>query len=87
MECQIMYLKNNLKILRSKKGLSYRQMGKKCGIGYASINRLENEDDSNVKIHTLKKLADFFNITIDELVYKDLSKDVPVTGTKIKDIS
>ena len=77
-----MYLKNNLKILRSKKGLSYRQMRKQCGIGYASINRLENEDNSNVKIHTLKKLADFFNITIDELVYKDLSKDVPVTGTK-----
>ena len=77
-----MYLNKNLRYLRNSKLLSYRQMGKQCGIGYASINRLENEDDSNVKIHTLKKLADFFNITIDELVYKDLSKDVPVTGTK-----
>ena len=70
MECQIMYLKNNLKILRSKKGLSYRQMGKQCGIGYASINRLENEDDSNVKIHTLKKLADFFKYYIYHSIYK-----------------
>ena len=81
-----MYLKNNLKILRLNRKLSYRQMEKECGISSSSINRLENEDNSNVKIHTLKKLADFFNITIDELAYKDLSKDVPVTGTKIKDI-
>ena len=75
-----MYLKNNLKILRLNRKLSYRQMEKECGISSSSINRLENEDNSNIKLPTLKKL------TIDELAYKDLSKDVPVTGTKIKDI-
>ena len=34
------------------------------------------------KLDTLKKLADYFGITIDELIYKDLEKNVSVTGIK-----
>lgn len=79
-----MYLKSNLKLLRKKQSLSYRQLGECTKVNFSRIRKLENEDSSNPKISTLKKLADYFSITIDELVYKDLSKNVPVTGTSDK---
>ena len=77
-----MYLNKNLRYLRNSKLLSCRQLGKLTGVNFSRIRKLETEERSNPKLDTLKKLADYFGITIDELIYKDLEKNVSVTGIK-----
>ena len=77
-----MYLNKNLRYLRNSRLLSYRQLGKLTGVNFSRIRKLETEERSNPKLDTLKKLADYFGITIDELIYKDLEKNVSVTGIK-----
>lgn len=46
-----------LKELRLEKGLGLREVGRKSGLGYAYIYRLENNDRKNPTIPTINKLA------------------------------
>ena len=58
---------NRLKELREERGYSTRGMETKLDISYAVINYYENEkrDPSTA---SLKKLADFFEVSIDYLL-------------------
>ena len=53
--------------LRQKMNLSQNEMAKKLGIPHTTLFNYE-ASKSEPNIETLIKLADFFNITIDELV-------------------
>ena len=57
----------NLKLLRTKKGLSQKQLADIIGTSQQSINKYENH---NVEpdIDTLIAFADFFNTSVDYLI-------------------
>lgn len=56
-----------IKSLRSEMGISQQKLGDSISISQQSINKYENHD-VEPDILTLKKLADFFNTSIDYLV-------------------
>ena len=62
---------NRLKYLREEREYSVRGLDNKIGIDFNSINKYENEtSDPNTK--TLRKLSDFFEVSIDYLLcYSD----------------
>ena len=57
----------NLRGLRTKKGISQQQLADVLGVTQQSINKYENH---NVEpdIATLIKIADFFDVTVDALI-------------------
>lgn len=60
----------NLKKQREKMGISQRQLAIKMNIPPQNLNRYETGiNEPNIK--TLIQLADFFNISIDELLERD----------------
>ena len=57
----------NLRLLRTKKGISQKALGDAIGISQQTINKYENhaiEPD----IFLLKKIADYFETTVDFLI-------------------
>ena len=66
------YFNTNIKHLRKSKGLKLEDMGPLMGIGRSTLSNYENgrfEPD----LHKLVSLADFYGVTVDELLKKDLS--------------
>ena len=58
---------NRLKELREERGYSVRGMEIKTGINYNSICKYEKET-RDPSTDTLKKLSDFFEVTIDYML-------------------
>lgn len=50
--------------LRKKLGLSQKQLAEKAGMKQSRISDLENLDDDNVSIDTLKRLASAFDVAL-----------------------
>ena len=64
----------NLKLLRSRKGISQGVLGAAIGVSQQSINKYENQDvEPNLAL--LSTLADYFNVTIDYLVGREDEAD------------
>lgn len=58
---------NMLKDLREKHGLSQSKLEHLSGVSDKTISRIEN-GDRNVTLVTLERLADFFEVTIDQII-------------------
>lgn len=67
------YLFSNLKYLRKKKNLTQAQVGKICGKSDRAISTYEN-GTREPDVTDLGSLSDFFEVTIDELLFKDLKE-------------
>ena len=63
----------NINELRSKKGLSIKQLSKATGISSANIGRIER-GEVVAKMDTVFKLADFFDVSIDFLCNREITK-------------
>ena len=64
----------NLKLLRSRKGISQGVLGAAIGVSQQSINKYGNQDvEPNLAL--LSTLADYFNVTIDYLVGREDEAD------------
>lgn len=50
--------------LRDKLGLSQKQLAAKTGMKQSRISALENLDDENISIETLKRLASVFDVAL-----------------------
>lgn len=61
-------LAKNLQNLRKEKGLTQEELAKESGIAYATLVKLEQALLVNPTLKTLQKLADVFEITIDDLI-------------------
>lgn len=59
---------DNLQALMSAKGVSRRKLAKECGISPSAVNSWFNRSAENISLQTLKKLSDYFGISIEELV-------------------
>lgn len=60
---------DNLQALMSAKGISRRRLAKECGISPSAVNSWFNRSAENVSLQTLKKLSEYFGISIEELVH------------------
>lgn len=58
---------NNLKLLRKKRNMTQQQVADAIGIGMQAYSYYEKEERDPSPV-TLCKLADFFNVSIDELL-------------------
>ncbi len=57
----------NAKMLREKIKITQREMAKKLGLDYSMYNKYENgRNEPNLK--TLEQIADFFGVSVDELI-------------------
>ena len=63
---------NNLKYLRKKKRLTQQQFADEMGIKRASVGAYE-ESRAEPKYELLKKIADFYNLTMDELANDEIN--------------
>lgn len=53
----------------SAKGISRRKLAKECGISPSAVNSWFNRSAENISLQTLKKLSEYFGVSIEELVY------------------
>lgn len=64
-------LSKNLKKLREKKGLSQDRLAKLADIANNTIIKIEQGENINPRLDTLKKIAKALEVSIDELVNDD----------------
>lgn len=57
-----------LSSLMSEKGLSSSELARQTGVAQPIIYRLTKGDTTNPQIFTLKPIADFFDISLDQLI-------------------
>lgn len=81
----------NIKYLRKSKGLTQDQLADKIGVNRAMIGSYE-EGRAIPKLSALTAIAHYFNISVDNLINKDLSKDdfpddAEIKGSKLRVLS
>lgn len=60
---------DNLQSLMSAKGISRRKLAKECGISPSAVSSWFNRSAENISLPTLRKLSEYFGISIEELVH------------------
>lgn len=60
-----------VKKLRLSQNLTMEQLGEKIGLSSGAISDLEHGVRKNPRIDTLIKLADYFDVSLDELVGRE----------------
>jgi transcriptional regulator with XRE-family HTH domain len=73
----------NLKKIREQRGYQQKQVALEIGIGTTNYNRVEN-GQREASIEVLDKLANFYGITIDEIVHFE-DKKLPPKEIVIQD--
>ena len=71
----MIYLKSNIAYLMEKKDISKYRLCKECGFGRSMVYRFINTECMDITVKTLIKLAEYFDISIDDLVYKNLENE------------
>jgi len=61
-------LSNRLKELRKESGWSQQKLAEKAGLSYNTITKIEQGAATKPTIHTMIKIANAFDVTLDELV-------------------
>lgn len=69
----MMYLQKNFNYLKFREDLSFRKIAKETGINTSTLQILSKKNDENMRIEVVLKLADFFQVSLDEFVKKDLT--------------
>ncbi len=71
-----MNVAENLRKIREQRGFQQKQVALEIGIGTTNYNRIEN-GQREASIEVLDKLANYYGITIDEIVHFDDKKTPP----------
>jgi transcriptional regulator with XRE-family HTH domain len=71
-----MFLASNLKILRKTKGLSQEEVSKTLGLTRSTYSGYEN-GIAEPGIQNMLMMSDFYKVSLDELIKRDLSKLSP----------
>ena len=66
------FFNKNLKFIRQQKGISQQEMADKLKLDRSTISRWEN-NDMDATVENAIQVADMFNISIADLVGKDLT--------------
>ena len=67
-------ISRNLKNLRNKTGLSQDQMARKANMSLSTYLKVENGVTPNPSIQTLLNIAEALEISLDELVGRELKR-------------
>ena len=78
-----MYLAQNLRYLREKKGLSQRECAEIFGLSGSAIAMWE-QDQRKPDIEMIVRLAEYFDVSLDELVLKDLKPPIPLYALNLR---
>lgn len=78
-----MYLAQNLRYLREQKGLSQRECAEIFGLSGSAVTMWE-QDQRKPDIEMIARLAEYFGVTLDELVLKNLKPPLPLYASNIK---
>lgn len=76
---------DNLQALMSAKGISRRKLAKECGISPSAVNSWFNRSAENISLQTLKKLSDYFGISIEESEERH-EKAVPILTRVVEEM-
>lgn len=66
-------LRKNVRFLRKEKGYTLEQFGRIIGLTKNTVSSFESET-TGISIEILIKLRDVFNVSLDDLIFKDLTK-------------
>ena len=61
-------LSNNLRKLRNEKNMSQIELSYEIGISSRTYQYLESNSLTDIKFSTIFKIADYYNISLDELI-------------------
>lgn len=78
-----MYLAQNLKYLREQKRLSQKELAEEFGLSPSAIGMWE-QGSRKPDIEAVICLAEYFGVTLDELVLKDLKPSAPVYVSNLR---
>jgi len=70
----IYYLNSNIRYLRKKYNYSLQDLATKLDLKLSTLKNLEN-GQSGTSLQVVILLRDIFKISIDNLIFKDLSKE------------
>lgn len=68
------FFNKNLKYIRQKKNISQQELADKLNLDRSTISRWEN-DEMDVTVGNALQVANYFNIPIEDLTGKDMTKD------------
>ncbi len=77
-----MFVAQNLKHLREQKGLSQRELSDVLGLSGSAVAMWEQRHRTP-DIETIIKLAEYFEVTLDEFVLRDLKPPLPMYADNI----
>ena len=66
-----MYLAQNLKYLREKRGVNQKDLSLSLGLSQAAVGNWES-GSRTPDIETIIKLAQFFDVTLDDFILREL---------------
>ena len=78
-----MYLAQNLRYLREQKGLSQREFSEIFGLSSSAVTMWEQEQ-RKPDIEMIVRLSEYFDVTLDELVLKELKPPLTLYASNIK---
>ena len=61
-------MKNNLRVLLAQDKLTLLNLHEKTGVSLSTLSKLKREENVNPRIQTLIKIAQFFNVGLDDLI-------------------
>lgn len=78
-----MFLAQNLKYLREQRGLSQRTFSEEIGLSGSAVGMWETEE-RKPDIEMIIRLAEYFGVTLDDLVLRDLRPPIPRYSDNIR---
>lgn len=69
-----MNLQKNFNYLKASKGYSYRDISIPTSVNMNTINTIANGNENNIRIETIVRLANFFELSLDEFILSDLEE-------------
>ena len=60
-------IKNRLKVYRELKGISQEELSKQTGLSRTTISKIENDEEVNVTIKTIAKIAEVLGAAPSEI--------------------
>lgn len=81
------FIRSNIRYLRDLKGKTLEEMAQYLGLSGKSAYRAYEQGDAVPAIHILMKLASYFDVSLDELVRFDLTKEAIKVDIKEAEVS
>lgn len=81
---KVVFLKENISYLRKKNNLSQTELGLKLNTSSQMISNWERGYTASIQIETIVELAELFDISIDDLIMKDLRPAGALIGRNLR---